>query len=103
MKASTPSSTSRTSTGSAHGDTLTGNAGANWISVGNGNDTVDGARHASDTYDVAAAETGVTVDLGAGTSTGGSGTDTLKHIEDVSGSDFDDTPHGQLGRQRHLR
>ena len=39
----------------------------------------------------------MTVDLGAGTSTGGSGTDTLKHIEDVSGSDFDDTLTGESG------
>ncbi len=45
----------------------------------------------------------MTVDLGAGTSTGGSGTDTLKHIEDVSGSDFDDTLTGELERQHHLR
>ena len=50
--------------------------------MGNGNDTVDGVG-ANDTYDVASAKAAVTVDLRAGTSTGGSGTDTLKHIDDV--------------------
>ena len=76
--------------------------------MGNGNDTVDGVS-GEDTYDVASAKDAVTVDLTAGTSTGGSGTDTLKHIEDVSGSDFDDSITGTSGdnvfygeaRQRH--
>ena len=83
--------------GSDHGDTLTGNANDNWIAVGNGADTVDGVSGPNDTYDVASATAAVTVDLGAGTSTGGSGTDTLKHIDDVSGSDFDDSFTGGSG------
>jgi hypothetical protein len=83
--------------GSDHGDTLTGDAGTNWIAVGIGNDTVDGVSGANDTYDVASATAAVTVDLGAGTSTGGSGTDTLKHIDDVSGSDFNDSLTGGAG------
>jgi Ca2+-binding RTX toxin-like protein len=83
--------------GSDHGDTLTGNANWNWIAVGNGADTVDGVSGPNDTYDVASATAAVTVDLGAGTSTGGSGTDTLKHIKDVSGSDFDDSFTGSSG------
>ena len=82
--------------GSDHGDTLNGNGNDNWIYVGNGNDTVDGLA-GEDTYDAGAAETGVTVDLGAGTSTGGSGTDALSHIEDVSGSSSDDTLTGSSG------
>jgi hypothetical protein len=82
--------------GSDHGDTLTGDGNDNWIYVGAGNDTVDGLA-GEDTYDAGAAETGVTVDLGAGTSTGGSGTDTLSHIEDVSGSSSDDTLTGSSG------
>ena len=45
--------------------------------MGNGNDTVEGGSGPNDTYDVADATDAVTVDLGAGTSTGGSGTDTL--------------------------
>ena len=76
MKASTPSLNCDDINGSGHGDTLTGNGNDNWIYVGDGNDTVDGLA-GEDTYDAGAAETGVTVDLGAGTSTGGSGTDTL--------------------------
>ena len=55
------------------------------------------SRVPSDTYDAASAKAAVTVDLGAGTSTGGSGTDTLKHIDDVSGSDFDDSLTGSSG------
>ena len=82
--------------GSDHADTLSGNANDNWFAVGNGNDTVTGLA-GEDTYDVAAAEAGVTVDLGAGTSTGGSGTDTLSGIEDVSGSDSDDSLTGSSG------
>ncbi len=46
---------------------------------------------------MASATAAVTVDLAAGTSTGGSGTDTLKHIDDVSGSDFDDSFTGDSG------
>ncbi len=56
MKASTPSLNCDDINGSDHGDTLTGDANDNWISVGNGNDTVDGARRGEDTYDVAAAD-----------------------------------------------
>jgi Ca2+-binding RTX toxin-like protein len=83
--------------GSSHGDTLTGDANPNWFYAGNGNDTISGGTGGGDTYDVAAAEAGVTVDLGAGTSTGGSGTDTLSGIEDVSGSDSDDSLKGSSG------
>ena len=77
---------------SDHGDTITGDAGDNWITAGAGNDTIDGAG-GEDTYDASAATAGVTVDLGAGTSTGGSGTDTLSHIEDVDGSESADVHH----------
>ncbi len=82
--------------GSNHGDTLTGDVGDNWFYAGTGSDTIDGVS-GEDTYDVASATEAVTVDLGAGTSTGGSGTDTLKHIDDVSGSDFNDSLTGGSG------
>ena len=67
--------------------------------AGNGNDTITGGANTAygDTYDVAAAEAGVTVDLGAGTSTGGSGTDTLSGIENASGSESDDSLKGSSG------
>jgi Ca2+-binding RTX toxin-like protein len=86
--------------GSNHGDTLTGDAGDNWFYAGNGNDTITGGANGStfaDTYDVSAAEAAVTVDLGAGTSTGGSGTDTLSGIENASGSESDDSLKGSSG------
>ena len=86
--------------GSSHGDTLTGDAGDNWFYAGNGNDTIAGAGDSGtygDTYDTSAAEDGVTVDLGAGTSTGGSGTDTLTGMENAWGSDSDDTIKGSSG------
>ena len=87
--------------GSSHGDTLTGDAGDNWIYAGNGNDTIDGGWTPAygDTYDAAAAEDGVTVDLGAGTSTGGSGTDTLTRHREREGSDVRRHPQGQLRQQ----
>jgi hypothetical protein len=83
--------------GSSLADTITGDAGDNWIGPGAGDDTVDGGANAGfgDTYDVSDAEDGVTVDLGAGTSTGGSGTDTLTRIENVSGSELNDTLTGK--------
>ena len=65
-----------------------------------GNDTVTGGATTatdgfdSDAYDVSDAETAVTVDLSKGTSTGGSGTDTLVGIEDVYGTEADDTITG---------
>jgi hypothetical protein len=74
---------------SDHGDTITGDGGPNWITAGAGADKIDGAA-GEDTYDASAASEGVTVDLIAGTSTGGSGADTLSHIEDVSGSESND-------------
>jgi hypothetical protein len=85
--------------GSNHNDSLTGDAGDNWFYAGNGNDTITGGGNTAygDTYDVAAAEALVTVDLGANTSTGGSGTDTLSGIENASGSEFADSLKGSSG------
>ncbi len=50
-----------------------------------------------DTYDVSDATEGVTVDLNAGTSTGGSGTDTLTEIENVVGGAGADDITGEDG------
>jgi Ca2+-binding RTX toxin-like protein len=85
--------------GSNHNDSLTGDGGDNWFYAGNGNDTITGGGNTAygDTYDVAAAEALVTVDLGANTSTGGSGTDTLSGIENASGSEFADNLKGSSG------
>ena len=87
--------------GSAQGDTiLGGDAEYNYFIPGAGNDTVTGGSSSladgceSDAYDVSDSEAGVTVDLSKGTSTGGSGTDTLVGIEDVFGTEADDTITG---------
>ena len=73
-------------TGSAQNDTFAGTAGANAFSGGGGTDTVS--------YENASGPSGVTVDLGAGTATGG---DTLSGIENVTGSQFADTITGGPG------
>jgi Ca2+-binding RTX toxin-like protein len=87
--------------GSPQGDILTGADNEyNYFTPGAGNDTVvgggttatDGSQ--SDAYDVSDAEDGVTVDLVAGTSKGGSGDDTLTGIEDVYGTEADDVIMG---------
>jgi Ca2+-binding RTX toxin-like protein len=87
--------------GSALGDTLLGrDSEYNYFIPGAGNDTVTGGSTSatdgseSDAYDVSDAEDGVTVDLSLGTSTGGSGTDTLVGIEDVYGTEANDTITG---------
>jgi hemolysin type calcium-binding protein len=81
--------------GTPAGDTLTGKAGANDIVGGAGDDKIDGAA-GEDTADYSDSAAAVTVDLGAGTATG-DGTDTLSNIEDVFGSDFNDTISGDDG------
>ncbi|MGD9508724.1 MAG: calcium-binding protein [Geminicoccaceae bacterium] len=81
--------------GGAYGDTLTGDLTANLLDAGGGNDILSGG-FGSDTLDggegldtaswltTAAA---VTVNLVTGRSSGGGGTDTLRSIEHVIGSD----------------
>ena len=76
-------------TGSWFNDTLVGDAGNNAFSGIGGDDFIDGgAGHDHVGYWEAASA--VTVDLGSGRSTGGSGSDTLVSIESVSGSAHDD-------------
>jgi Ca2+-binding RTX toxin-like protein len=85
--------------GTDAGDTMIGDAQDNIFMPGAGDDKVTGglAGENFDTYDVSDATDGVTVDLIAGTSTGGSGTDTLTEIEDVVGGDGDDDITGEDG------
>ncbi len=82
--------------GSAGNDTLAGDAGRNTFKGIGGNDTIDG-RGGIDTASYADARTAVTVDLAAGTATGGSGNDTLTSIERIIGSRFNDTLRGSAG------
>lgn len=91
--------------GSDQADALTGDAGANLLSGGLGDDTLVGGGGAdtltgfdgNDTANYAASPTAVTVDLTAGSGMGGHAEgDVLTTIENLSGSDFNDTLIGDL-------
>jgi Ca2+-binding RTX toxin-like protein len=75
-------------TGSKYADTLMGDGGNNVLNGGGGVDTVSYANAAA----------GVTVDLSltAAQDTGGAGVDTLKSLENLTGSTFDDVLKGSL-------
>ena len=82
-------------TGSNFNDTLTGDANANVLMGGLGDDALDGGG-GSDTASYASATSAVTVSLAtAGAqNTGGAGSDTLVSIENLTGSNFNDTLTG---------
>ena len=95
-------------TGSAFADVLTGDSQDNEIVGGAGNDTLIGGAGDdtltggadTNTVSYADANAGVTVDLsivGAAQDTGGAGMDTLSGIQNVTGSDYDDTLSGDGG------
>jgi Ca2+-binding RTX toxin-like protein len=77
---------------------LTGNALANRLYAGRGDNVLDGA-DGTDRVLYASATTGVTVSLAASgaQNTGGSGWDTLVSIEQLIGSDYADTLTGNAG------
>ncbi|WP_395681461.1 beta strand repeat-containing protein [Inquilinus sp.] len=80
--------------GSSYADTLTGNAAANTFRGGAGADHLDGGG-GFDTADYADSTTGVSVNLAAGTVSGGTAAgDTLISIEGIIGSAYADTLTG---------
>jgi Ca2+-binding RTX toxin-like protein len=79
--------------GGSGNDTLSGNGNDNVLTGNGGNDALDG-NGGTDTASYSTATAAVTVDLTAGTATGGAGSDTLAEIEDVNGSNFNDTLTG---------
>ncbi|MGO1074132.1 beta strand repeat-containing protein [Inquilinus sp. CA228] len=90
-------------TGSAFNDTLIGDAGVNDLRGDVGDDVIRGGAGADrigggagvDTADYSTSSAGVTIDLAAGTGTGGDAQgDTLFSIETVTGSGFADTLYG---------
>ncbi len=88
-------------TGTAFADTLTGDAGDNVIDAGLGDDIISGGA-GIDTAVLsgninAPFNRGAFANLTTGTSTGGSGTDTLIGIENLTGSDFTDHLTGNAG------
>ncbi len=84
--------------GSAYNDILTGNTGDNLLDGGAGSDVLDGGAGA-DTLSYQSSVLGVTVDLSqtAAQSTGGSGIDTITNIENLTGSNYNDTLTGSSG------
>ena len=84
--------------GSAQADALTGDGNANTFEGGAGGDTLIGGGGASDTASYASSGEGVTVNLVAGTASGGDAQgDTLSGIENLIGSDHADTLTGDGG------
>jgi len=81
--------------GSQFDDSLTGNVGVNFFLPGPGNDAVNGG-DGSDALVYLFSTVAVTVNLGAGTATA-EGTDTLSFIEEVAGSEFNDSLTGGPG------
>ncbi len=90
-------------TGSAYNDSLTGDGAANVLSGGAGNDTLAGGAGAdsltggsgTDTADYSGSTSGITVNLGAGSGSGGDAAgDTLTGIENVIGSSYSDVLTG---------
>ncbi len=84
-------------TGNAGANLITGNVGNNILVGLEGADILDGAG-GSDTVSYVASDAGVTVSLTGGVGSGGHAQgDTLFFIENVVGSNFDDTIEGNAG------
>lgn len=81
--------------GGAASDQLFGDAGDDTLRGGDGNDTIDGGEgtNTADYASAGAGGVGVQVNLTTGTATG-EGNDTLKAIQNVNGSSFDDSLKG---------
>ncbi|MFN7097948.1 MAG: calcium-binding protein, partial [Gammaproteobacteria bacterium] len=79
--------------GSDFNDTLTGSFGNQTFAGGLGNDVINGGSGSGDTVDYSPSATAVTVNLATGTATG-EGTDTISNIENIIGSEQNDTLTG---------
>ncbi|MBW2349253.1 MAG: hypothetical protein JRF59_15685, partial [Deltaproteobacteria bacterium] len=79
--------------GGSASDVLTGDDKANVIAGGPGDDIIDGGGGA-DTVDYGSATGAVTVNLSSQSATGGGGADTVRNVENIVGSPFDDTLTG---------
>lgn len=76
-------------------DKLYGGEGNDTLIGGSGNDYLDGGA-GNDTVDYSSATSGVNVNLGktSAQNTGGAGTDTIRNVENVIGSDYNDSLRG---------
>jgi Ca2+-binding RTX toxin-like protein len=91
-----------TGIGNSLDNRITGTAGNNTLQGGLGNDSLDGGL-GTDTASYAGATAGVTVTLatpGVAQNTINAGTDTLTSIENLLGSDFNDTLTGDAGANK---
>ena len=77
-------------------DSISGGAGDDNLVGGAGNDTLDGGA-GTDSAAYYASPAAVNVNLGTGVATGGDGTDRLIGIENIYGSQYDDTLVGDAG------
>lgn len=85
-------------TGDAGNDSLNGGAGEDYLMGGAGADTLDGGADADwASYEDAGSAVKVDLNLTAAQNTGGGGADTLKNIENLYGSAFNDTLIGNGG------
>ncbi len=80
-------------------DFIVGGAGNDYITGGDGNDTIDGGDGAEDWADYlyTTQSTGIVAILATGVVTGGGGTDLLRGIENVNGTDLADRIVGDSG------
>ena len=95
MRCAAASSTT-TCRGGTGNDTLIGGAGNDFLGGGAGSDTLNGGA-GFDTASYGMAVGSITVDLLAGTATGGPDTDTLIGVEAVNGGAFNDALRGDGG------
>jgi Ca2+-binding RTX toxin-like protein len=98
--------------GGAYADRLIGDSGDNMLDGGAGDDTLQGGLGAdsliggagSDTADYSDSVLGVTVNLASGTGSGGSAQgDTLSGVENLTGSNYNDSLDWRCGREHSLR
>lgn len=83
-----------------HGaDALFGGDGNDYMTGGDGNDTIDGGNGDNDwaDYFYTTQTTGIVANLATGIVTGGGGTDRLRDVENVNGTDFADRLIGNTG------
>jgi Ca2+-binding RTX toxin-like protein len=85
--------------GEAGNDALLGGGGFDVLLGGPGDDLIDGGDGGSDVPTYFRSRTAVVVDLAAGTATG-EGSDTLRNVEWIEGSEFDDMLTGDSNRNR---
>ena len=80
-------------------DSISGGGGDDWIVMTTGNDYIDGEANgvSGDTIDYHYIAGGVIVNLIGSVGTGAAGTDDIRNIENVSGSDYADTITGTTG------